>query len=688
MGKTALSLGILHHGDIKQKFHDKRFFVPCDAIKTPDALVTSILHVLGVDDVGGKDPLSKLDGKCKSCGPLFIILDNFESPWNECASNQEIHAVLCRLASLDCLTLLITMRGIVAPPDIAWAPLLPSGGLPMLCPEAAKEMFLAMNAPQCPGTDEEIQALDTLLTELDYIPLAIKLISPLKAMYSFEDLLERWKEEKNELLVSNQSNANHRLSNIDVSIEMSLKLLGSDSLTCMQVLAVISHLPNGVSQWTSSLANMIPGVPKVHNPVTRLCAASLLHTVQGSLKMLSPIRNYIRQYHSKSYEQDITNLEVYYRNIISSYLDNAYDVDIVRKMAMEQGNIIDLFVTRLKSHPSQHLVLAALLYSKFLLHVQPTEALIIKVIQVLVNVGLDDQLPECHLHHGNALYMQSKYPEAIVIIQKAQTEFSTACDKNGMARCLRSLGHILRMQNEYQKATSKLEAAQALFSEIGDEQGVAQCLLSLGNIMRMQNAYEEAKVKLETAYAQFEKSGYQLGMAQCMQSLGNILKMQKRLDEAMEKLQAAFSMFHTLGDRLGMAQCSRAIGGILKTHEQYEEAIAKLETAQEHFGFIGSQHGMAHCLHTLGEILQTRQEYEKAMSTLEDAHSKFSFIGERLGIAQCLQSQGEILHVQNESFKAREKINAAYTIYIKINYQHGIAACLQLLQQSPEVARN
>src|SRR5262245_12931167 len=175
MGKTATALTILHHDRVQRAFQRCCYFVPCDAATTPSLLISGILQVLQVQCIDGEDSLTTLHRFLASAPRILILLDNFDTPWEGTGAQIEVEDMLCRISAVKHVSLLVTMRGSVSPSEIQWTQLEKSSILPPLTPDAARSVFLAVN-PAIHDLDSD-QDLDLLLQELDYVPLAIKLIA-------------------------------------------------------------------------------------------------------------------------------------------------------------------------------------------------------------------------------------------------------------------------------------------------------------------------------------------------------------------------------------------------------------------------------------------------------------------------------------------------------------------------------
>ena len=84
-------------------------------------LVLSILQVLGVQGGFKEDPLTMLHQTLiKQTAPLLLLLDNFETPWDESDDQSEVESVLQRITAVSHVTLMITMRGVICPSGVKW----------------------------------------------------------------------------------------------------------------------------------------------------------------------------------------------------------------------------------------------------------------------------------------------------------------------------------------------------------------------------------------------------------------------------------------------------------------------------------------------------------------------------------------------------------------------------------------
>ncbi|KAJ7162693.1 P-loop containing nucleoside triphosphate hydrolase protein, partial [Mycena crocata] len=95
MGKTTLAKAILHHPDLVGQYGQHRFFVACQSSTTKVELAALIAAQVGLKP--GQDLRRAVIQYFSNQPPSFLILDNFETPWEPMGTRGEIEEFLSLL---------------------------------------------------------------------------------------------------------------------------------------------------------------------------------------------------------------------------------------------------------------------------------------------------------------------------------------------------------------------------------------------------------------------------------------------------------------------------------------------------------------------------------------------------------------------------------------------------------------
>ena len=116
MGKSTLALNALHHPEVVDVFGDHRYFVSCESAESAGGLLSVLATHL---EISG-DQLRKRVLAAMGSAKLLLVLDNFETPWEEYRQRVEVEQLLGVLTALPNLTLVLTLRGSERPLGTSW----------------------------------------------------------------------------------------------------------------------------------------------------------------------------------------------------------------------------------------------------------------------------------------------------------------------------------------------------------------------------------------------------------------------------------------------------------------------------------------------------------------------------------------------------------------------------------------
>jgi hypothetical protein len=184
------------------------------------------------------------------------------------------------------------MRGAERPGKVKWnRPFLPP--LEPLPPSASRQIFVEVADE--PRNDEE-SALEDLLDLSGNLPLAVSLMANIASFEGYSITLSRWETENTALLAEGHD----KRSNLETSITLSISSPRlSSSPHAKNLISLLSLLPDGIKP-EDIIAGKVP-IPNVRQCQSVLISTSLAYLdVNGRLKALTPVREYMRHAHPPS----------------------------------------------------------------------------------------------------------------------------------------------------------------------------------------------------------------------------------------------------------------------------------------------------------------------------------------------------------------------------------------------------
>ena len=499
---------LLHHGDMEERFGAHRYFVSCDSATSLEGLVSLIARHVGLTEeqerangtagpsevhvlthlrkIGARSDQA-LNGKSASNHPIIVVLDNFESCWEPEHARASVENFLSSLATVENLTLIITLRGIERPSNVAWTrPFFPP--LKTIDRTAAREMFLKISdarqynpAYNADAPDE----LDELLLLCGHLPLAIRLTAELTAVDNGEvtEVLKRWKGMAcSPSLLDNGDGPSHSL---EVSIRLSLdspRMKRAPGATTL--LSILSLLPDGIRE--DALDRIAPELPKRNECRYALLKTALAYTESGRLKVLAPIRSYVasnEKYRLKP--QTIRSLQNYFWGVLGNPGPDQRDLDSIKRVLPELGNIERLIDQALEngSDPSTAITAATSLGQMFLRTSlgKPRLAQLQTALKLSEEIGNNKLKADCiytvalatYVHfntRGDAVDRGADFLKALELYQRAD-------DKAGEGKCLHQLGSFYYSVRKFEQARDSCKMALQAHIEAGCLSGQVSAIL-------------------------------------------------------------------------------------------------------------------------------------------------------------------------------------------------------------------
>jgi len=425
-GKTTITLAALHARGVTECFGKRRWFVRCDGATGRDSLVGAIARVVCPDAAPPLEPKIFFD---LEEAPAVLALDNFETPWErDIAAVEEL---LTELAAIPGLALVVALRGKQRPYGPSWRESILAGPLDL---EAARSAFLAVAGERYRDDPD----LDPLLLSLDGLALAVVLLgSQAEGEPDLSMLRQLWQERRTALL--QRTGAREPQQSLEVSLELSIN---SPRMTDhgRRLLSILGLLPEGAARedWDA----LLPG----HGSE----AAAVLRKVglafdQGSrLRMLAPIREYVRQSRSPPVEDFDRTIDHYLGLArLGENIGGKGGAVAARRLRPEVGNLETMILAGLERLNPASVIHAALAYAD--------------AVRYIGTGGL-------------------------TLIQRAWQTAKKISEVRLVADCVRKLGEIDLYRANYEKAMEHLEEAREIYRQSDHHHGEACCMMRVAEI--------------------------------------------------------------------------------------------------------------------------------------------------------------------------------------------------------------
>ncbi|KAJ6517042.1 hypothetical protein DFH09DRAFT_1430930 [Mycena vulgaris] len=621
IGKTSIALTSIHHPEVEKYFLNRRFFLSCEAVLTADSLALDLLKLFGLsaDSSGSRSPSDILVSFAQSMTlKCLLCLDNFETTWD--SDKDHVELLLSKIA-VPHLTLIITSRDSDRPRGIKWtAPLLPP--IQPLTVAAALETWDTISH----GHDDFALLL---INAVDCIPLAVTLLSQLAESESAEALWASWETESTKLVKSDGSV--HRLNNLELSIELSLQ--GPRLHACpgaLDFFRILCMLPQGlpesrIPEFETSFRNHFGGT---RSAIRVLKQCSLAYTLEGFLRVLSPVRQYTQDHPDLATPLStslFTQMAELYFDLIPTG-DPSTTSSVVREdIHLEIGNITAVLDVCLAKHADVPRVVHKVLeFSDACqyLYVYDTR-LLSKTAAVAHEHGLRSQEGSCYYKQGQINRYKSSTPGSID--WRRLSKFYKVNAKLGQANDLQCLGELYTWLNRLEEAERALQSALDLHTEVNDKRGQATDLQNLGVLYIRLNRLEGAEQALNSALDLHTEVNNKFGQANDLQSLGELYTRLNQIEEAEQALQSALDLHTEVDsmDKLGQANDLQALGALYTKLNRLEEAERALQSALNVYLEGGSSLGQGSALMQLGNLCITQCRSTEAQDSLTRAMEEY-----------------------------------------------------------------
>jgi len=630
IGKTSITLKVLHHDRIKQRFGENRRFIRCDQF--PAAPAHFLAQLSKVTGVGIESP-ENLAPLCPflSSREILIVLDNAESILDPQGVNaEEIYAIVEELSRLETVCLCITSRISTIPPDCKTLT------IPTLSIEASRDTFYRIY-----DCDERSDLVNDILERLDFHPLSITLLATVAHhnQWDMDRLMREWESQQTAVLRTKHNKS------LAATIELSLASptfqdLGPDA---RELLEVIAFFPQGVYEKNTDW--LLPTISTRGNLFDGFCILSLTYRNNGFITMLAPLRDYFCPKDPKL-SPLLSTTKGHYFSRLSVDVDPAIPgFEEARWIMSEDVNVehlLDVFTS--------------------------------------IDTESDDVWSTC-AHFIEHLCWHK--PRLVMLGPKIER---LRDDHPSKPRCLVTLALLFDFLGNITEGQQLLTHALELHRERADDHEVAETLRYLSNANRQLHFYKEGIRQAEEALEIRERLGDPVAQARCLSYLAQLLYDDGQLDAAEGAASRAINLVPEGGDQFPVCDCHTILGYTYRSRGKAEKAIHHFETA---LGIASSFNWDTHLFwnhYSLAELFFDEGRFGDAYIHIERAKPLAANNAYYLGRA--IELQANFLYRQRRFEEARFEVLRAADVYEKVGAAEDVEDCRGLLREIDEGTNN
>ena len=622
IGKTSISLTVLHHDRIKKRFGDNRRLIRCDKFQPSQAnFLSRLSKVIGAGIENPKE-LTPLRPSLSS-EQMLIVLDNAESVLDpKLPEGQEIYQVVEELSQFTNISLVITSRITVTPSTCETI------RIPTLSKQAACEAFYRIYK-----YGEQSDSVDNILERLDFHPLSITLLATVAHQNNWDNnrLVREWEERRVGVLLTEHSRG------FGVTIELSLaspmfKSLGPNA---RDLLGVIAFFPQGINE--DNLDWLFPTTPDVATTLDKFCILSLTYRSGRFITMLVPLQDYLCPKDPLSSPLLRMVKQSYFTRLSAKPDPLAPGTKETRWITSEDTNV-------------EHLL-------NFLTSIDTNSGRVWRACADFTNL--------LHWHKPRHTVLGSK-------IKRLPDSHRSKPD------CLFQLALLLDSLGNYAEEKQLLDHTLKLERERGNDYRVALTLFQLCPTNRMLGLPQEGAKKAEKALEIFERIGDIGKQGYSLAKLASALNEDNQLDAAEEAASRAIRLLPEKGEEYMVCESHQILGRVYSRKAEREKAICHFETALGMASSFNWNDQLVWTHYSLASLFCDEGEFDNAHFQIEQAKSYA--VDDAYALARAVEMQAQFYFLQYRFEDATSEGRCALEIYEKLGNLGDAKRCGDLLR--------
>jgi predicted ATPase/class 3 adenylate cyclase len=666
VGKTRLAVQVA--AELLDAFADGVWLVDLAPLSDPDLVISTIMQILGLKEIGTQPPLEQLQGYLRDKQQL-LVFDNFEQVVDAAPHIAALLGAAPQLKVLITSRMVLRLRGErefavppLALPDLKQLPLLEA-----LSQYAAVELFIQRAQevkPDFQVTNANALAVAEICYRLDGLPLAIELAAARIKLFPLPVLLARL-EKRLPLLTGGARDLPVRQQTLRDTIAWSYQLLVVDEQTLFSRLAAfVGGCSLEAAEAVCNAAGDL-GID-VLDGLAALVDKSLLRQVEGldgepRFVMLETIREYADDQLVSEERETLQRLHsAYYLALAETahnQLSGATQGSWLNRLEAEHANL--RAVLRRAHEHSDAVTLAQLsgalagfwdrrgYWSEgrmWLEHAWAASAALPSAARATILFGL------AQVEDRN---------RTALLLEQSLTLYREAQDKRGMAGALNQLAWATF---DLGQKTILAEESLAVSREINDRAAIAAALSNLADVEVRQGDHVHATALLDESLVLRRESGDIEGTAWTLGALGQIASLRGDLERTRALLEESLQRFRELRDVHGIAEILNRLANVLERQGDYMQATMLLRESLALRREIGNTEDIAHTIADLGVVICLQGDNEHGLALFAESLRLSQQIEHPWDIAWSLTRLAEVAIIQGQPDRAVRLLAMVETI--------------------------
>jgi tetratricopeptide (TPR) repeat protein len=486
---------------------------------------------------------------------------------------------------------------------------------------------------------EDRDAMAQVHALADGLPLALVVAAAWLSEVSVTTFLREWQRSRSALLSLPGFDSPDRASSLEVSVSLSFEALKADS---RRLLEALSLHPAGAS--TELLGEILPDDVALVSSTAELVRKSLVEKTGSHLRLLIPIREFIRQHVAEESAQPLLLAAIEaHKHRLHAWLSNAYRIDggpdggpesdtVWDRLAHNLANVGALVDDGLRSsntvEPAIELVAAACLVFRGTGRIDEGLEYLDKALDKTLSAVRAGSILEGNLieERGHLLRAGARLPSALRAYQDALGVWSRQSRPDREAVCHLRIGDVLRLMGGYDTAAEHYRIGLRLHEELGENPlAHGDAIECLADVARVTGDWHRAITGYTDAQQAFRSVPDGLvGMTNTAHSLGETRLARHDVEGARIDYDMALRISQRIGDLQGQAN---ALLGLAKTDlvgEDFSAAEERTREAAEIYQKIDDGLGAANALVTVGDLALAQGQFAAADTAYADAEVAFT----------------------------------------------------------------